>query len=204
MEGENMCKRKYEWIRLGICSLFLGAVALGGLLFGAQAVYALDSGPTTTGNNVCLQPLYSGSAPVTNANRVGCTANDIKIARATSVSPTTCVSGSTFTLTATFEVNVTANERYDAAFIFDIGGDDVNNDGVLDGNGARQGFCSESILTKTVSPAQDLDGDFCGDLNAGTVNVTFTIPNVQCKDTDGDGQLNLPNCTSWHSNQGTV
>jgi hypothetical protein len=55
-----------------------------------------------------------------------------------------------------------------------------------------------------VDPAQNLDGDTCGDLNAGTYNVTFTIPGVLCHDSDGDGFLNLPNCTSWHSNQGTA
>jgi hypothetical protein len=213
---------KLRYLLTGLLPIVLAVLAFGGFLFGAQQASALTgpcgtagnppcAGPTTTGANVCLQPLFSGAAEVTNANRVGCTANDVRISGVAEdaqgnplVFPTACIQGSTFTLTATFEVNVTANERYDAAFIFDIDGDDANNDGVLDGNGARLGFCSESILSNSVLPAQNLDGDSCGDLNAGTVQVTFTIPNVQCKDTDGDGFLNLPNCTSWHNNAGTV
>jgi hypothetical protein len=53
--------------------------------------------------------------------------------------------------------------------------------------------------------------DTCGDLNAGTYEATFTIEGVQCvgvPDPDdpesGELVLKLPNCTSWHSNQGTV
>jgi hypothetical protein len=56
----------------------------------------------------------------------------------------------------------------------------------------------------TNPPSLNLDNDTAGDLNAGTYNVTFTIPGVVCQDTDNDRTLNLPNCTSWHSNQGTV
>src|SRR5438876_11947816 len=63
----------------GPLPILLGVLAIGGLLLGAQPASAVNSGPTTTGTNVCLQPLFSGSAPVTNANRVGCTANDIRI-----------------------------------------------------------------------------------------------------------------------------
>jgi hypothetical protein len=106
--------------------------------------------------------------------------------------------GQTFDLTATFQVDVTANERYDAAFYFDVSGDAGND-------GAYTGSCFVSVLDNAVSPALDIDHDFCGDLNAGSyTNVTFTIPGVSCTDTDGDGKLNLPNCTSWHSNARTA
>ena len=56
-----------------------------------------------------------GGPMVTGANRLNCTANDIAIARVVSASPCT---GTMFDLTATFEVNVNANSRYDAGFYF--------------------------------------------------------------------------------------
>lgn len=34
--------------------------------------------------------------------------------------------------------------------------------------------------------------------------MDFEIPDVLCDDTDENGKLNLPNCTSWHSNAGTA
>jgi hypothetical protein len=193
-----MCKNKRKWARLGICSLFLCSLVLGGLLLGPQPASAQVSGPTTTGD-VCMQQVYGGSN-VTNANRLNCTAQDIKIAKAINASPSSCVAGTTFDLTATFQVDVTANARYDAAFFFNItGGADARN---------PNGTCSESILTNpppTNGNVLNLDGDSCGDLNAGSfTNITFTIPGVLCQDTDGDGFLNLPNCTSWHSNAGNV
>jgi hypothetical protein len=197
IKGGTMKLRKSTERRLGLGSV-LAVVALVALIIGNQPASAVDSGPTTTGD-VCMQQVYGGDV-VTNANRLVCTAQDIKVARALSVSPSSCVAGTTFDLTATFQVDVTANARYDAAFFFNItGGADARN---------PNGTCSESILTNpppTNGHVLNLDGDSCGDLNAGSyTDITFTIPGVLCQDTDGDGFLNLPNCTSWHSNAGNV
>jgi len=175
------------------------ALLLGGLFLAAAPAVGADNGPTQTGQ-VCMQKVYG--TPVSTSNKVGCTANDIRLSRAISVSPTTCTRGGRFDLTATFETIVTANARYDAGFFFRIDGG-ANARG--DGNSAG-GTCSLSALTippPPNPPSLNLDQDTCGDLNAGTYNVSFTIPNVLCQDSDGDGFLNLPNCTSWHSNQGT-
>jgi len=147
-----------------------------------------------------MQTVFSGqeSEPIPNSVKLNCTANDIRLSKALSVSPTSCTKGAYFTLTATFETIVTANARYDAGFYFNIKG----------GPNARleDQQCSLSVLTAVPppGPALDLDGDSCGDLNAGTYNLTFTIPGVLCNDSDGDGFLNLPNCTSWHSNSSTL
>jgi hypothetical protein len=165
------------------------ALVLGTFLVVPLAVSAgdLSAGPSA---GDCLRPLAG--------TNIVCTANDIKIAKALSASPTSCIAGQTFDLTATFQVDVTANERYDAGFYFDVGGDAGND-------GAYTGSCFVAVLDKAVSPALDIEHDFCGDLNAGSyTNVTFTIPGVSCTDTDGDGRLNLPNCTSWHSNARTA
>ena len=141
-----------------------------------------------------------GGPTVTGANRLNCTANDIAIARAISASPNTCTLGTTFDLTATFEVNVNANSRYDAGFYF-------RTDGGANARGPV-GTCSLTTLALPPGagdPWSNLDGDFCGDFAAmGTVQVTLDIGQVLCTDTDGDQFLNLPNCTSWHSNAGTA
>jgi hypothetical protein len=51
-----------------------------------------------------------------------------------------------------------------------------------------------------------LDGDGCGDINtANNPQIdTVRVDNVLCQDSDGDGLLNLPNCTSWSQNSGIV
>jgi uncharacterized repeat protein (TIGR01451 family) len=175
-------------------------LTLGAAVLAAAPAYAVDNGPSQVGA-VCMQKVFG--TDVTNSNRLNCTANDIRLSKAVTVSPTTCTRGTTFDLTATFETVVTANARYDAGFFFRVdGGSNARGDGT-----GATGTCSLSALRAPGAPnppALNLDGDTAGDLNAGTYNVTFTIPGVVCQDTDADTQLNLPNCTSWHSNQGTV
>ncbi|HEY3204671.1 MAG TPA: hypothetical protein VGL03_13560 [Thermoanaerobaculia bacterium] len=190
-EEENMAYRTRSWF-----PVLLGLLVLGAFLAVPPAASADDG--ITIDPASCMQKVFG--TPVTNANRLNCTANDIKLSKATSVSPTTCVEGTTFTLTATFETVVTANSRYDAGFFFRIdGGPNARGDG-----SSADGVCSLSQLNTAPPPPLNLDGDTCGDLNSGTFELTFTIPNVFCHDSDGDGFLNLPNCTSWHSNQGTL
>ena len=194
--------RKFSHLLTGWLPLLLCLVAIGGILVVPQPASAQDNGPTQTGE-ICMQRVFG--TPVTNANRLNCTANDIRLSRAVSVSPETCTRGERFDLTATFETVVTANSRYDGGFFFRIDGG-TNARG--DGSGAT-GECSLSALTPGAPPAlpqggTGADNDTCGDLNSGTYLVTFTIPQVLCQDSNGDGFLNLPNCTSWHSNQSTA
>jgi hypothetical protein len=180
-------------IKRSMTPMLLAVLAMGRLLVGAEQASA-----GTVQGDVCMQRTYGGPT-VTNANRLNCTANDIAIARAVSASPDSCILGQFFDLTATFEVNINASERYDAGFYF-------RTDGGADARGP-QGMCSLSTLD--LPPAMDepwvnLEGDFCGDFaSAGTVEVTINIGQVLCTDTDADGFLNLPNCTAWHNNRGT-
>lgn len=170
-------------------------------VFHAAPGVAVENGNTLAGD-YCMQRIFMGPPPATlsGANQLNCTANDIRLSKATSWSPDKCTAGTKFDLTATFKVDVTANARYDAAFFFRLDGD-----GNARGSGTNAaGKCSVTTLKPGVSPALNLDTDACGDLNAGSYEVTFTIPDVVCQDTNGDGQLNLPNCTAWHSNQGTA
>src|SRR5437899_2285780 len=199
-----MSKKKRKWTRLGICSLFLGALALGGLLLGAQPAASADN---------CIQDKFGKS--------LVCTANDVRIAFADNIRDTSgnplsqCVSGQTLSFIADFHVTVGATSRYDIGLWFATDGD-PNHDG------ARSGTCSVNDITDlhtdpagTVqlgsARAANLDGDACRDINTangwGPPNgqvVTVRVDNVSCVDTDGDGKLNLPNCTSWSQNSGGV
>jgi hypothetical protein len=141
-----------------------------------------------------------------------CTANDVRIASAQNIRDlqgnplTTCVSGQAFSFIADFRILTGATARYDIGLFFATDGD-PNHDG------ARSGVCSvNKIDPKSASTGLGsanfvtLDGDACGDIN--TANnpqiVSVRIDNVRCQDSDGDGLLNLPNCTSWSQNSGIV
>lgn len=176
-----------------------GKVAVAAIAFMLQisSAEAQVNGPTQKGE-ICMQKIFG--TPVTSSNKLNCTANDIRISEATEVSPSKCTAGTSFTLRGTFKTVVTANSRYDAGYFFRTdGGPNARGDG-----SNATGQCSLSALTPGISPGLDLDNDTAGDLNAGTYSVTFEIPNVMCVDTNNNGKLNLPNCTSWHSNAGTV
>ena len=171
-------------------------LTIAGLMVWVQPAAAEDNGPTDKGN-YCMQTLYG--LPITSSNALNCTANDIKISRAVSVSPSSCIAGSTFDLTGTFEIEVTSNARFRPGFFFRVDGGPTARGATL-ANPSDNGTCSLSRLYPEIPPALDLNGDTAGDLNSGVYQVTFTIPNVTCQDNDGDGQLNLPNCTSWGNN----
>ncbi|MCC2665940.1 MAG: hypothetical protein K0S35_3862, partial [Geminicoccaceae bacterium] len=150
-----------DLVKRRTCGL-LAATATAAMCLGAQPATAQDSGPTES-DDVCMQQVFGGDT-VTNANRLNCTANDVRISGVARddlgeplVEPSTCIEGETFDLTATFEVEVTAATRYDLAFLFGIGGQDDARD--------PTGTCSLSALDPNENPGDNLDGlDTCGDL----------------------------------------
>jgi hypothetical protein len=186
--------------------LLLAGIGMG-VMVATPPAFAVVDGVTQEGN-VCMQKVFSGTSAVSSSNLLNCTANDIRLSNAISVTPSTCLEGTTFDLTATFKTDVTANARYDAAFFFRIDGG-ASARGTVSG-GQVSGTCSATQLLLSQATAADgvlnLDGDTCGDLNAGSYNLTFTIPNVLCQAAPNTNPpvLKLPNCTSWHSNQGTA
>jgi hypothetical protein len=193
-----MNMRQYEHALRGLTRRVIYASAIAGLCWLSPTAGADEDGPTVSGE-ICMQKTFG--TPVTNKNQLNCTANDIRISRAISVDPESCQRGENFDLTATFEVIVTANARYDAGFFFRTdGGANARGTGA-----SASGLCSLSALSPADNdPTLNLDGDSCGDLNSGTYQVTFVIPDVECKAGTGTNLLALPNCTSWHSNQGTA
>jgi hypothetical protein len=181
----NMVSRpKFSHLCTGLLSVLLGVLMMGGLLLWVQPASA-----DTVQGNVCMQTLFG--------SKLNCTANDVSVAKATSVSQNTCIAGEKFDLTATFQVNTTATTRYDIGLYFDIAGD-------LEKDGAKTGTCSLSTLPTTGPGAEDYDHDFCGDTSSAHSPrfVTITFPQVTCADTTGDGFLSLPNCVSWRNNAG--
>jgi hypothetical protein len=167
-------------------SRLLAAAGVAVLLAGGAARAEQASG------NVCMGTLFTEAT----GGQVGCTANDIKIASATHVSVASCIEGTHFDFTATFEVRLsgggTKQTRYDTGLYFDINGDP-------EGDGARGGTCTVAVAGDGEPGFLNLDGDTCGDINSGH-NPLFpeiTFHDVLCADTDGDGRVNLPNCVSW-------
>jgi hypothetical protein len=149
---------------------------------------------------------------------LNCTANDIQISgvaknpdgsdRLEVLDDGCAYPGDTVTFTATFDVVVTAKERHDVGIYFVTDGDP-------DGDGAISGACNISTMPYAPAPDWlDLDGtsdpfpgtnivsntqDTCGDIDKpdhNPLNPTVTLT-ATCVDSNGDGFLNLPNCTSW-------
>lgn len=191
-----MTLRSYKSKYMAARGMSVAILAGAGALAGARPALA-DNGPTTE-NGACMQEVFTSEV---GGGTLNCTANDVAISAATSVSPATCVAGTTFDLTATFQTVVTANSRYDVGFWFNTeGGASARGDGSSD-------QCSLSALQPPPpanGPVLNLDGDACGDLNSGTYSLTFTIEDVLCEAAPGTNVLRLPNCTSWHNKVGTV
>ncbi|MEN8108280.1 MAG: hypothetical protein ABFS22_09760 [Pseudomonadota bacterium] len=127
--------------------------------------------------------------------------------------------GDTTSFSATFEFLLSAQERFDVGAYFETSFD-VAGDGALSGSCSIITLPETGIFTRPDGSAGnyvDLDTsckggscpqpeDECGDIDnennpiyydmRGPKAVADTITAV-CLDTDADGFLNLPNCTSW-------
>lgn len=152
----------------------------------------------------CMQDVWQQHG---NTQSLGCTANDVSIASATNIrsldgSPLAqCVKGQMFSFIADFHVNLTAQTRYDIGLYFATDGD-ANHDGALTGTCGVNVIRPKDPITGLGSTSfVQLDGspDTCGDIDGGhnPQVVTVEVDNVLCQDSDADGKLNLPNCTSW-------
>ncbi|CAH0524822.1 hypothetical protein CTH30272_00556 [Allocatenococcus thiocycli] len=166
---------------------------LSTILISAAGLYGQTALAQDPGiQSVCMEDLYNKS--------LNCTANDINIAEATNIEVTAiggqpvdagtnvCVANQSVTFTADFEVVSTASARYDIGLYF-------QNDG---GPDALNGSCNIYTLSNQYSQnASDLDSDACLDVEQAEVVTHSAEVTTLCQDTDGDGQLNLPNCVSW-------
>lgn len=196
-----------RWLRS--CARLIGATTLivGGLLLGAPPVSAQVA-------NSCMQDVWMAHG---NSQSLTCTANDVTLSsvsnicvqvasgspqedplrpgcqKANSQGQFTCTSGQNFTFTADFTMPLTAQARYDLGLYIatDGGGSD----------GALTGQCAPNVVTAANSSTflqKDAAPDVCGDIDAAhnpqVIHQTIT---TTCSDTNGDGKVNLPWCTSW-------
>jgi hypothetical protein len=158
------------------------AIAVGVLLVGAQ--------PASAAN--CIQDVWQAHGNKQNVTAGGqCTIeNGVRVCR--------CTLGGNVTFTADFEMDLTADTRYDTGFY-------IATDGDISPTGALTGLCAATQITQQNSATfRNLDAapDTCGDItgplgtafNPQIVHFTLTIP---CSDPDGNEQLDLPFCTTW-------
>ena len=173
---------------------------------GKGSAKTASAGLTDTGTDACMQTLWHADG---NNSDLNCTSNDVSIAEATEVcvidkdtdqcktgeDANTCKEGETFTFEATFEVQLTAQARYDVGLYFDTGGDPT-------GDGAREGFCTLNTIDGTNNTENfvnlDTGLDACGDIDDPN-NPQFVKLRIEtvCVAGNDQNELKLPNCTSW-------
>ena len=176
----------------------IAVLAVGGLLFGAQSVSAVGT---------CIQDVWQAHG---NNQGLNCTAQDVTLSKATNINITNggqcvngkceCFSGQTVTFTADFEMDLTADTRYDIGFYIATD-NDPNSDGALTGSCTA----TASLASNTTKPGNfvnlDAAPDVCGDITGafGTAhNPVFVTTQIsaQCPAAAGQ-QLKLPFCTTW-------
>ncbi len=178
--------------------VMISALAVAALLCGAYTASADGAG------NADILP-GQGCMQDTAGFGLNCTANDIRLASVANLlilDDGCSAPGDTVSFTADFEVLLTAQARHDIGIWF-------AQDGDPNGDGAVTGSCTAATPAYGPDPPWlDLDGtgddpggaiqDTCGDINS-THNPLFpsVTLTVTCVDDDGNGQLDLPNCTSW-------
>ena len=201
MTGSKQPLHRHTRIRAWatICTVSTVAIVLGAQLAPAAAA------------GTCIQDVWSAHG---NKQNLVCTSNDVRLAKATNIRDVSgnplsqCQSGSTFSFIADFQVNLGAQARYDVGLYFATDGDSNHN-------GALGGTCDANIISPKVT-VQNIDfgsthfvnldnpgntnpnGDLCGDIDAAhnPQIITVRIDNVLCQ-AGANGDLSLPNCTSW-------
>lgn len=181
-------RRKFSLGRAGVLVVLLG--------IGAQPAAA----------QTCIQDVWKSAG---NNQNLTCTAQDVTLSDVTNINITAggncvdgvcrCFLGGNVTFTADFQMDLTADTRYDTGFY-------IATDGDVDPEGALTGACAATNITSTnasdtftnLDAAPDTCGDITGplgtDFNPQVVHFQVTMP---CSDPDGNEQLDLPWCTTW-------
>jgi hypothetical protein len=181
----------------------------GGLLFGPEAASAQE--PLGT----CIDDVWKHHG---NNQDLTCTANDVTLSTATNIliqtggscDPVTgvcrCFAGQTVTFTADFQMDLTAQTRYDVGFYIATD-DDPNGDGALTGqcsataslagNTQNGTFINLDPNPNSTPPGTDVCGDITGPLGTAH-NPLFVRAQISAPCPAGAGeQLVLPFCTTW-------
>ncbi len=200
----SMNRRRTRLVGMSFCAA-LAASAYGCKgQTGSEVDVVKSQGSSALSDDICIQDNWQAHG---NTQNLTCTANDVRIARATNIcvddgsggclAEPTCVIGQDVTFTADFEVVLTAQGRYDVGVYFDVNADP-------EGDGAKTGQCVLNTIDATNAPETfiNLDGspDVCGDIDAANNPqlMTLTITTECVSDGDPDApRLQLPYCTSW-------
>jgi hypothetical protein len=195
------CRTKFCRLSIGLLPILLGVLTLGALLLGAQPASAAPN---------CIQDVWKAHG---NNQNLTCTANDVTLSKATNIDISAggqcviengvkvckCNSGGNVTFTADFEMDLTADTRYDIGFYIATDGD-PNHDGALTG----QCTATASLAANTQNGTfinLDASPDVCGDITGplGTAhNPVFVRQSITTQCTAGpSGKLELPFCTTW-------
>jgi hypothetical protein len=191
---------KLHCLRKNLRTILASGIVAVGLLVGAQSASA---------QGTCIQDVWKAHG---NSQNLTCTANDVTLSSAKNIDIITggeckiengvrvcrCFPGGTVTFTADFEMDLTADTRYDIGFY-------IATDSDPNGDGALTGQCTATAATATNAPVtfKQLDAapDACGDITGplGTeFNPQFVKAQIstQCTGVPG-GKLELPFCTTW-------
>jgi hypothetical protein len=189
----GMCRRKFLQLVIAVSLLAAGAV-----LFGAQPSFA----------QTCIEDVWKAHG---NKQGLTCTAQDVTLSSASNIQISTggscdqttgecrCFAGQALTFTADFQMDLTADTRYDVGFYIGTGSG-------ANQNGAVTGQCSATAsLTGNTQQGSfinlDAAPDVCGDITGpfGTVhNPLFVRATISTTCPSGAGQqLQLPFCTTW-------
>jgi len=197
------CRTKFCRLSTRLVFILLGVLTFGGLLVAPQPASA---------QGTCIEDVWKAHG---NKQGLNCTAQDVTLSSAGNIKISTggscdaqtgvckCNSGQTVTFTADFEMDLTADTRYDVGFYIATGSGSGQN-------GAVTGQCSAtaSLAGNTpagnfinLDPATPPTSDVCGDITGplGTAHnplfVTASI-STECK-AGPSGKLELPFCTTW-------
>jgi uncharacterized repeat protein (TIGR01451 family) len=197
----------------------MGAIEMRRVVISFFLIVSLLLGIAGSGVGLAEEPSPGVDVPITRVDgcmqdvasfSLVCSANDVRLSRAMEpilISDPCDFPGDTVTFMATFETVLTAQARHDIGIYFATDGDP-------NGDGALTGQCIASTVPYAPDPRWlDLDGtldpypgqkkpsgvqDVCGDIDAAH-NPLYPVITItaQCIDTNGNGWLNLPYCTSW-------
>ena len=164
--------------------------------------------PESASAQTCIQNVWAAHG---NKQNLTCSANDVTLSTATNINiitggscdpvtgACTCFAGLPVTFTADFQMDLTADTRYDVGFYLATDGD-PNQDGAITGQ------CSASASLASNTPAGnfinlDASPDVCGDITGPfetANNPLFVRAQVSttCPSTPGQ-QLQLPFATTW-------
>ena len=185
----------------------------------AVCVLAFGLPQPTFAQGNCAQEEFAAAG---NSQSLGCTANDVRVAKAVNIrnldgsTRATCIAGEHFSFIADFEIITSSNSsRSNIGLYFNKAG----------GSSALTGTCADNIIPpnhtcpgtggtsgnavitcgsdvyRELDPSPDNCGDTsssdAGAFGAGSEKVTIEVTDMLCQAGAGTNKVVLPNCTTW-------